>query len=135
MTAQQPALWGPDGTAHATRLVQPLVGGSLDQLCVGGWEVQLHFSTGHGVQLEQPVDMGPSVGVRAHALEGLALLVPLLNAQVDAVAVDVPGDLVLTIGGTTLRCPAPQEFEAWNLSGPDGLRIISTPGGLAIWVN
>ena len=36
--------------------------------------------------------------------------------------------------GTLLRVPFSVEFEAWEIVGPDGLRIVSLPGGeLALW--
>jgi hypothetical protein len=45
------------------------------------------------------------------------------------------GRLELDFGdGTRLRVPAGQKFEAWNLVGPAGLRLVSLPGGeLAVW--
>ena len=121
---------------QATLLLQAMLGSSLDQLGVGGFELQLRLSSGHVVQLEQPVEVGDAVGVVAHSLEGLALLVPLLNAEVEAVTADDAGGLLLTLGGTTLRCPGGVEFEAWNVSGPGGVLVVSTPGGgLATWTD
>jgi hypothetical protein len=118
----------------ATGLMQPLVGSNLDQLCIGAGEVQLRLSGGHCVQLEAPVTVGDSVGVSAHGLDGLALLLPLLNEDVAAVAVDGAGGLHLTVGTTTLQCAAGPSFESWNVSGPAGLLVVSTPGGgLTIW--
>ncbi|WP_425455348.1 DUF6188 family protein [Allorhizocola rhizosphaerae] len=36
--------------------------------------------------------------------------------------------------GSWIDVPASEEFEAWQLSGPGGLRVISVPGGeLAVW--
>ncbi len=36
--------------------------------------------------------------------------------------------------GMRLRVPASEKFEAWNLVGPAGLRLVSLPsGGLAVW--
>ncbi len=38
------------------------------------------------------------------------------------------------VGGAALRVPVSQKFEAWNLVGPAGLRLVSLPGGeLAVW--
>lgn len=120
----------------ATRLLQQLVGGSLDQLCVGDGEVQLQLSTGHSVQFESPIVVAGAAAVPAHGLDGLALLVPLLNEEVADVVADDAGGLVLTLGTTTLRCPATPESEAWNVSGPRGVLVVSTPGGgLATWAD
>nr|WP_246215262.1 DUF6188 family protein [Modestobacter muralis] len=111
-----------------------MVGASLDQLCVGPGELQLRLSSGHTVQLESPVDVAAAAGVIAHSIDGIALFLPLLTAPVGAVTVDDAGDLALTLGGTTVRCPAGSEFEAWNVSGQRGVLVVSTPGGgLAIW--
>ena len=36
--------------------------------------------------------------------------------------------------GTILQVPPSEGFEAWTLSGPDGIRLVSLPGGdLAVW--
>jgi hypothetical protein len=71
-------------------------------------------------------------GQEAAAL-GTALVV-LRRQVVDAVA-DKRGELVITLAGDlVLRSPPSQEYEAWNVTGPDGFRVVSMPGGeLAIW--
>ena len=39
-------------------------------------------------------------------------------------------------GGESIHVPADQKFEAWEVIGPRGFRIVSMPGGeLAIWHN
>jgi hypothetical protein len=69
-----------------------------------------------------------------YAFDGVALLLPLLNADVTHVGVSDDGALSLTVGGTTLRCGAAPDFEAWNCTGTGGRRVVSMPGGgLAIW--
>jgi Family of unknown function (DUF6188) len=42
--------------------------------------------------------------------------------------------VVRFVGGNELRVPSSDDYEAWTLVGPDGLRLVSMPGGeLAIW--
>ncbi|GAB3407660.1 DUF6188 family protein [Flindersiella endophytica] len=45
------------------------------------------------------------------------------------------GRLELRFGdGGTIDVPSDERYEAWNLTGPGGLRVVSMPGGeLAIW--
>lgn len=71
--------------------------------------------------------------VTPNTLDGLSLLVPLLNGNVPGVAVNELGGPSLTIDRTELHCPCHPDFEAWNLSGPDGVLVVCTPGeGLAV---
>lgn len=36
--------------------------------------------------------------------------------------------------GGTIEVPAGERYEAWNLTGPEGVLVVSVPGGeLAIW--
>lgn len=67
------------------------------------------------------------------AAMGPALVV--LRRIVERVLAFKDGRLELQFGdGGRLRVPAGEEFEAWDLVGPAGLRIVSLPRGeLAIW--
>lgn len=108
---------------------------SLDQLCVGGYDVQLHF-TDSAVSLWSPirVSTGGDASVQPHSLDGVALLLPLLNAEVTAVGIDVSAELSLSLGGATIRCGSHPYYEAWSYDGPEGGKVVCTPGGdLAIW--
>ncbi|WP_299952005.1 DUF6188 family protein [uncultured Modestobacter sp.] len=125
-----------DGGRSASAQVQPLVGRSLSQLCVGPHDAQLRFSGAVTVTFEAPITVASAPGepVLAHELEGLALLVPLLNGDVVAVAVGDDGALGLTIGGTTLRCGPDPDHEAWQVTGSDvGLVVCGPGGGLDVW--
>ncbi len=120
----------------ATRLLQALVGQSLEQICVGVGDVQLRFSgDGFSVALGSGVRTTADRAVVApYTLEGLALLVPLLNGEVTGAHIDDRGGLSLIVRRTTLHCPENPEFEAWNLSGPSGALVVSMPGAdLAVW--
>lgn len=68
-----------------------------------------------------PPALGPALGV--------------LRQSVNRAVAYKDGRLELEFGdGARLRVPVDQEFEAWNLVGPAGLRLVSLPGGdLAVW--
>lgn len=118
----------------ATKALQALVGRSLTQLCVGVAEVQLRFEDGLGVQLEAGVEVGDSAAVDPFSSAGVTALLPLLNRDVAAAHVEPSGGLALTIGASSLRCAASQQFEAWNFTGPGGVLVVALPGGeLAVW--
>ena len=113
-----------------------MIGQGLNQLCVGAYGLQLHFDGGLSITFETEVRRadGAGVPVAPYTLEGLSLLVPLLNGNVTGVVVKGRGGLSLTIDRTELHCPSHPDFEAWNLTGPDGVLVVCTPGGdLAIW--
>ncbi|MGY5883476.1 DUF6188 family protein [Modestobacter lacusdianchii] len=125
-----------EGERSASAQLQPLVGQFLGQLCVGLHDAQLRFSGGVTVTFEAPLTVAPAPGapVVPHELEGLALLLPLLNGDVVAVAVGDDGALGLTIGETTLRCAPDPDHEAWQVTGSDVGLVVCGPGGdLAVW--
>ncbi len=59
-----------------------------------------------------------------------------LHAEVKEGTAFKNGLLELTfVDGKVLRVPASEEFEAWTLVGPNGLRLVSSPGGdVAVWM-
>ena len=120
----------------ATALAQPLVGRSLIQLRLGVGEAQLHFTGDFTVTFEGAVEVAaaPDEPLVPYALDGVALLLPLLNGDVTHVGVSDEGALSMTVDGASVRCGAAPDFEAWNYTGPGGSRVVSMPGGgLAIW--
>ena len=134
--AALPAAVTTEDARSATALAQPCVGQSLIQLRLGVGDAQLHFTGDFTVTLEGPIEVAaaPDGPVVPYALDGVALLLPLLNADVTRVGVSDDGALSLRFGGTTLRCGADLDFEAWNYTGPGSTRVVSMPGGgLAIW--
>jgi hypothetical protein len=72
----------------ATALAQPLVGQWLTQLCLGAGDAQLRFADDFTVTFEGSIGAAPAVSdpVVPYALEGVALLLPLLNGEVTHVA-------------------------------------------------
>lgn len=65
----------------------------------------------------------------------LAPALALLHGGVEAAVAFKDGRLELRFaGGARLRVAAGEDFEPWTLVGPDGLRLVSVPGGeLAVW--
>lgn len=124
-----------DDAAQATALAQDLLGQSLDQLCVGAGAAQLRF-TDSTVSLWSTirVSTGADALVRPYTLDGVALLLPLMNGEVTAVGIDSRGGLSFTLGGATVRCGSDPGYEAWSYDGRQGEKVVCTPGGdLAIW--
>lgn len=94
------------------------------------------------VRIEQPfevlgqVDGGQPVSLSLE--DGPAALAPglsVLHAALEGASALKDGRLELRFAdGRWLHVPASEAFEAWSLVGPDGLRLISLPGGeLAVW--
>ena len=59
----------------------------------------------------------------------------LVGRTVEEATADESGTLRIRFSyGTLLRVPPDEAYEAWNVSGPDGALVVSTPGGkLATW--
>lgn len=62
-------------------------------------------------------------------------LLTLHQAEVKSAVTDEIGNLRVDFSdGRTLQCRPDQQYEAWNLSGEDGLLYVCLPGGgLAAW--
>lgn len=119
---------------EASVLLQALVGRSLPQLCVGVGDLQLRFEGELCVTLESPISTDQRATVEPCSLDGLAYLLPLLNATVTAAGATEKGGLRLVFGPTTLYCDADEHYEAWNYNGPGRALVVAMPGGdLAIW--
>ena len=124
-----------DDAVHATALAQELLGQSLNQLCVGVGDVQLRF-THSTISLWSTIGVSASneALVQPYTLDGVALLLPLLNGEVTAADIEPSGRLLFTLGGATVRCESDPDYEAWSYDGRHGEKVVCTPGGtLAIW--
>lgn len=66
----------------------------------------------------------------------LGPVLSLLHRSADYVAAFKDGHLeVLFDDGTRVSIPPEEGLEAWELSGPMGLRLVSIPGGeVAVWL-
>lgn len=119
----------------AQQLLNALVGRRLGQLGVGVGQVTLEFDGHHFIALEGAVEGGGRMAT-PQALDGLALLLPMLNEVVRDVSVEDGGGLLLTVGDVRLRCDALERYEAWNYSAPGGQLVVCLPGGgLSVWSN
>jgi hypothetical protein len=93
------------------------------------------------VRIEQPFELlgGVDDGPMSLSWEGdptaLGPALAVLHAELDEALAFKDGRLELRLGyGGRLRVPASDEFEAWTFAGPDGLRLVSMPGGeLGVW--
>jgi hypothetical protein len=61
----------------------------------------------------------------------------LLDRAVSRVVAFKDGRLSLAFdGGWKIEVPGGAQFEAWTLTGPNGLLVVSIPGGdLAVWTS
>lgn len=66
-------------------------------------------------------------------LDGLALLLPLLNNAVAVASTEDNGRLLLTVGDRTIRCGPDEQYEAWQYNSPGTLVVCLPDGGLSIW--
>ena len=93
------------------------------------------------VTIEQPFWFLPEGGgsetgfVPETAPEALGPVLSVLHRSVEEIIAHRNGLLEVRVrGGGALRVPASDEFEAWNVVGPDGMRFVAMPGGdLAVW--
>jgi len=143
MTGLSPTLRGmsaakfdeSEAVARANALAQALVGQSLGQLRVGVADAQLQFAMA-SLSLWAPIRLASAAdgGVYPFGLDGLAVLLPLLNGDVTAVVIGMGGGLSLSIDGITVTCDSDPAYEAWCYNGSGGEVIACTPGGdLTTW--
>ncbi len=130
-----------DLVEHDDRWLLPLVGLRLSQCCVD-FAVTFRFSDANGtfeVRVGEPFVLylaGHEQVLKPE--EDRAQVGPVLSLLHQTVSEAVAfkdGRLELAFSdGAAVRVPVGQDFEAWELVGPDGLRVVSLPGGeLAVW--
>lgn len=101
------------------------------RLVLGGWEL----TVGASLQLTGiSADGAPAGPVVAGTAD---VLLRLLEAPVSGADLSDRSTLSITFGGAdqrTLSAVADDHYEAWELAGPGGERLVCLPGGdLAIW--
>lgn len=125
-------------TKDGERWVLPLAGRQMEQ-CLVDFAFTLRLEGDFEIRIEGPLSFTDSSDVR-HDIDPNAepvLMGPLLGVGRDRVT----GATTTTSGVLDLRFDNGSEihvgiddFEAWGLVGPGGLRVIALPGGeLAIW--
>jgi hypothetical protein len=63
-----------------------------------------------------------------------AEMLGVLDREVRRCVTQHDGSLALDLDAASLRVPASEDYEAWTLTGPHGVQIVSLPGGgLATW--
>jgi hypothetical protein len=130
-------------TERADRWLLPVAGQQITRCCADYAAVLLLLLNGIEFAIEAELSLILPTGQR-HLLkpdgdDGLALA-PILSVRRRNVTQGVAfkdGRLVLDIDdGSRIEVPADHKYESWNLTGPGGLMIVSTPGGdLAIWLS
>lgn len=128
---------------EADRWVVPLDGCEVVQ-CRVDYAFTLIIDGGRGsfeVRIEQPFEVLGRVDGRSASVSGegdpaaFAPALVVLHAGLDAALAFKDGRLELRFDDARrLRVPVGEQFEAWTLVGPEGLRLVSLPGGeLAVW--
>jgi Family of unknown function (DUF6188) len=66
---------------------------------------------------------------------GAEVILSLLHQKLRAASADERGCLELTFAsGAKVRVESDAQYEAWTYAGPDGVKVVSMPGGeLATW--
>lgn len=126
-------------TEAEDRWLLPLTGQKVGRLCVD-FAVTLVFTGDLELRIEQPFVITGRDGSEALVIpEGdsdrLAPIVQLARCEVVRADAFKDGHLELLFSnGTGVEVPPDEGFEAWALVDPDGMRMVSLPGGsLAIW--
>jgi hypothetical protein len=128
-------------TEQSDRWLLPVAAQQVTRCCADYAAVLLLIQNGIEFAIEADFSLTLPTGQR-HVLkpgddDGLALA-PILSVRRRNVAQGVAfknGRLVLDIDdGSRIEVPAAHRYESWNLTGPGGLLVVSTPGGdLSIW--
>lgn len=121
------------------RWVLPVAGQSVAQLCVD-YAVTLRLANDVSVRIEQPFVIANLNGEeRLIVPDGdpgrLAPVLTLARSTVtEGLAFD-DGHLELAFhGGARVSVPSTEDYEPWEVVGPEGMRIVSVPGGeLSVW--
>ncbi len=124
---------------HQDRWVVSVDGVPVARCCID-YAVNVHCANGITLRIEQPFVLVDSEGrERLLVPEGNpAALAPVLGITrlvVEQCVAFKDGHLEMRFAdGSLISVPATEDLEPWELSGDDGLRIVSVPGGdLAVW--
>jgi hypothetical protein len=120
----------------------PLAGCAVVQCCVD-WALTLRLEHPSGtfeVRIEQPFTFTSATGsevllVPENDPTGLGPVLACSRTAVEEAAASDDGELAMSFAdGSSIRIRSSPDHEAWGLTGPAGLRVVSVPGGeLAIW--
>ncbi|WP_405489074.1 DUF6188 family protein [Nocardia sp. NBC_00511] len=118
-----------------------IIGQKVSEVIVGFTvTIRMGQSSEFELQIEGEIDLRLPTGDIHHVTaEKYADIQPELNAIVGSAVLAADADevhgLVIDFeSGNRITIPVDQDYEAWNVTGPDGYRVISLPGGeLAFW--
>lgn len=121
------------------RWVLPVAGLPVTQLCLD-YAVTLCLANDVSIRIEQPFVIEINDGdERLIVPEGnpdrLAAVLPLVRSIVTEGLVFDDGHLELRFSsGARISVPSTEDYEPWETSSPEGMRVVSAPGGeLSIW--
>lgn len=132
---------GVDLVERDDRWLLPLDGRCISQCCVD-FAVTFRFSDANDtfeVRVGEPFVLSRDGHERVLNPEedptSVGSVLSLLHQTVSGAVAFKDGRLELSFSdGASLNVPVGQDFEAWELVGPGGLRVVSLPGGdLAVW--
>jgi Family of unknown function (DUF6188) len=121
----------------------PVAGQLVTRVCLDNEEIGVLCLNQIEISISEPFVLTGRDGVR-HLLDpaaggpGLAPVLRIMRQVISAGTAFDDGRLEISFdGGDSIRVPCGPDFEAWTIAGPggpDGLKIVSLPGGeLAIW--
>lgn len=125
---------------HEDRWVLNLRGVRVSRVSID-FRLTLTLNSGWEVALEAPARLS-SGSVRTDPgvlltpeTQDVAVALPLFGLTVLSAVAFKSGTLRMVFEeGTHLTCPTDASFEAWQITGPGGWRIVSLPGGdLGVW--
>lgn len=99
-----------------------------------GYTVALEFGGGYEVRIETPFVLRQPAG-DLDVTPGETSLPDLAGRAVTVARADEQGGLRIDFAdGSRLLVAADEDYEAWTVAGPNGLKVVSEPGGeLAVW--
>jgi len=99
-----------------------------------GYTIALVFSGGYEVRIETPFLLRQPGG-DLEVTPGETDPPDLIGRAVAVAYADDEGGLRIDFqDGSRLLVAADPDYEAWTVAGPDGLKVVSEPGGgLAVW--
>jgi Family of unknown function (DUF6188) len=127
-------------TARGDDWTLPVAGQLITRLCIDNEAVRLLCRNGIEISIAEPFTLdGP--GQERHLLEPggaaprLAPALGIMRQVLGEGTAFADGRLELQFrDGSRLSVPGGTDYEAWDLTGPGGLTVVSIPGGdLAIW--
>jgi hypothetical protein len=121
------------------RWILPLAGASIVR-CLVDWAITLQCDGEYEVRIEGPFIFRTPEGA-VHELDpdedpvGLGVVLSVARGRIVSAEAFKDGRLeLLFTDGARIEVPVDASYEAWELAGPSGLRVVSLPGGeLALW--